>query len=72
MERYEAYLCIFGLGGAGVQPVGCPLLCRRAGDPARAAARRDRPGAAGAGRLLSGNAYGCTEAWWGCGLILKD
>ena len=22
MERYEAYLCIFGLGGAGVQPVG--------------------------------------------------
>ena len=46
MERYEAYLCIFGLGGAGVQPVGRPLLCRRAGAAARVAARRDRPGAA--------------------------
>lgn len=47
MERYEAYLCIFGLGGAGVQPVGRPLLCRRAGAAARAAAWCDRPGAAG-------------------------
>lgn len=51
MERYEAYLCIFGLGGAGVQPVGRPLLCRRAGAPARATARRDRPGAAQKNRM---------------------
>ena len=59
----ETYLCIFDLGGAGVQPAGRPLLCRRAGGPARAAARRDRPGTAGFGYPLSGSASGCTAAW---------